>query len=154
MLSSIIVALQADARAVGFDFRIVQLTLPMLTKRRMANDYQALAGGVWHTNTPDALYINYQGTEVASKKRIGQNVSRLRDPQIDAWLEAARESQDPAERRRLYALAQRRLVWLAPGIPLYENHTITAHRRAVHGVLYDTSHNTPVLTAAWVEGRS
>lgn len=153
-LSSVIVALQADARAVGFDFRIVQLTLPMLTKRRMANDYQALAGGVWHTNTPDALYINYQGGEVASKKRIGQNVSRLRDPQIDAWLEAARESQDPAERRHLYALAQRRLVWLAPGIPLYENHTITAHRRAVHGILYDTSHNTPVLTGAWVEGRT
>lgn len=153
-LSSVIVALQADARAVGFEFRIVQLTLPMLTKRRMANDYQALAGGVWHTNTPDALYINYQGGETASKQRIGQNVSRLHDPQIDAWLAAARESQDPAERQRLYALAQRRLVWLAPGIPLYENHSLTAHRRTLHGILYDTSHNTPVLTGAWVEGQS
>jgi peptide/nickel transport system substrate-binding protein len=81
-------------------------------------------------------------------------VSRLRDPQIDAWLEGARESQDPAERQRLYALAQRRLVWLAPGIPLYENHSLTAHRRTLHGILYDTSHNTPVLTGAWLEGRS
>ncbi|WP_374414797.1 ABC transporter substrate-binding protein [Novosphingobium colocasiae] len=153
-LSSVIVALQADARRIGFDLGIVQLTLPMLTKWRMANDYQALAGGVWHTNTPDALYINYDSGEIASKQRIGQNVSRLRDPEIDRWLQAARESQDPAERRRLYALAQRRLVWLAPGIPLYENHSITAHRRALHGILYDTSHNTPVLTGTWLERRS
>lgn len=150
----VIVAAQADARRIGFDLAITQLTLPMYTKRRMDNAYQALAGGVWHTNTPDALYIQYDGGEIASSKRIGQNVSRLRDPALDALLERARESRDPAERRRLYAQAQQRLVWLVPGIPVYDHHTLTAHRRTLHGVLFDTSHNTPVLTGAWLEGRS
>ena len=152
-LSPVIVAFQSDARRIGFDLEIVQLTAPVLTKHRLSGDYQALAGGVWHTNTPDALYINFSGSEVASKKRIGQNVSRLRDAELDRLLEGARRSGDEAERRRLYAAAQRRLVWLVPAIPLFENHTITARHRALQGVLFDTSHNTPVLTAAWLDPR-
>lgn len=152
--SPIIVAFQSDARKIGFDLKIEQLTVPMLTKRRMAGDYDALASGVWHTNTPDALYINFSGAEITSKARVGQNVSRLRDAQFDRLVAQARRALDPLERRRLYALAQRRLVWLAPAVPLYENHTITAHRRALKGVLYDTSHNTPLLTAAWVDSES
>ncbi|HIQ16396.1 MAG TPA: ABC transporter substrate-binding protein [Novosphingobium capsulatum] len=148
-LFSVLVALQADARAIGFDLRIVQLTMPMLTQRRMAGDYQALASGVWHTNTPDALYINYAGAEIASKKRIGQNTSRLQDAELDRLLEAARAAPDEATRALLYARAQARLAWLAPAIPLYENHALSAYRRSLHGVLYDTSHNTPVLIAAW-----
>lgn len=152
--SPTVVAFQADVRKVGFDLRIVQLTAPMLTKRRLGGDYQSLSGGVWHTNTPDALYISYSGDEVASRKRIGQNVSRLRDPEFDRLVQQARTSTDAARRTQLYAAAQRRLAWLVPAVPLYENHSITAHRRALHGVLYDTSHNTPILTAAWLEGRS
>lgn len=153
-LSPVIVAFQADARRIGFDLEIVQLTAPMLTKRRLAGDYQALGGGVWHTNTPDALYINFSSREIASKQRIGQNVSRLRDAELDRLLAAARGSGNPAERERLYGEAQRRLVWLAPAVPLHENHTITARRRALKGVLFDTSHNTPVLTAAWLDERA
>lgn len=152
--SPVVVAFQSDVRKIGFDLKIVQLTAPMLTKRRLAGDYQALTGGVWHTNTPDALYINYSGSEVASKQRIGQNVSRLRDAEFDRLVAQARTSIDSAAREKAYARAQRRLVWLAPAVPIYENHTITAYRRALKGVLYDTSHNTPVLTAAWVDDRS
>lgn len=153
-LSPVLVAFQSDVRAIGFDLRIVQLTTPILTQRRIGGDYQALSSGVWHTNTPDALYINYSGSEVASKKRIGQNVSRLRDAEFDRLVEQARVTTDPAAREQAYALAQQRLVWLAPAVPVYENHTITARRRTLNGVLFDTSHNTPVLTAAWLDRQS
>lgn len=146
----VIIATQSDFRRVGFDLRIVQLTLPQLTARRIANDYQALGGGVWHTNTPDALFINYASSEIPSQARIGQNTARLRDGALDALLLRARETRDPDAQNRYYAAAQRRLAWLAPGIPLYENHTLTARRTALHGVLFDTSHNTPIFTAAWL----
>lgn len=147
----VIVATQADFRRVGFDLRIVQLTLPQMTARRLANDYQALGSGVWHTNTPDALFINYASAEIPSPARIGQNTARLHDEELDALLARARETIDPAAQTRLYAAAQRRLAWLAPGIPLYENHSLTARRADLHGVLFDTSHNTPIFTAAWLE---
>jgi peptide/nickel transport system substrate-binding protein len=146
----VIVATQAEFRRVGFDLRIVQLTTPQLTERRLANDYQALGGGVWHTNTPDAMFINFASAEVPSQARIGQNTARLRDAELDSLLRQARETSNADAQRRLYAAAQRRLAWLAPGIPLYENHTLTARRTALRGVLFDTSHNTPIFTGAWL----
>ena len=51
---------------------------------------------------------------------------------------------------RLYAAAQHRLAWLAPGIPIYDHHTLTARRTSLRGVLFDTSHNTPIFTGAWL----
>jgi peptide/nickel transport system substrate-binding protein len=152
-LAAINVAVQSDLKKVGFDLRIVQLPIPQLTERRNAGDYAALAGGVWHTNTPDALYILNHSGEITSPKRIGQNVSHLRDATLDGLLQRARESGDEAELKRLYAEAQKRVVDDAPGIPLDENHTNTAYNRRLKGLLFDTSHNTPVVTTAWLDGQ-
>jgi peptide/nickel transport system substrate-binding protein len=53
--------------------------------------------------------------------------------------------------RDLYSKAQRRLTELVPAVPLYENHTIIAYHRYVHGVVHDTSHNTPFLACVWFD---
>jgi peptide/nickel transport system substrate-binding protein len=151
-LAAINVAVQNDLKKVGFELRIVQLPLPQLTERRNAGDYDVLASGVWHTNTPDALYILNHSGEITSPRRIGQNTSHLRDATLDRLLERAREATDEGELKRLYRDAQARVIELAPGIPLDENHTNTAYNRRLKGLLFDTSHNTPVLTAAWLDG--
>jgi peptide/nickel transport system substrate-binding protein len=65
-------------------------------------------------------------------------------------LTRARHATDPAVLRDLYSQAQRRLTVLVPAVPLYENHTMIAYRRHVHGVVHDTSHNTPFLACAWL----
>lgn len=145
------VAVQSDLRKLGFDLRIVQLPVPQLTERRNAGDYTTLSAGVWHTNTPDALYILHHSGEITSPRRIGQNTSHVRDARLDTLLEQAREANDPAELRRLYSAAQRRLVEIVPGVPLDENHSLVAYAKRLHGVIFDTSHNTPVLTGAWLE---
>ncbi len=146
------VAVQSDLRKLGFDLKIVQLPLPQLTERRNSGDFTTLSAGVWHTNTPDALYILHHSGEITSAKRIGQNTSHVRDPELDRLLEQARETSDPAELRRLYSAAQKRLVEIVPGVPLDENHSIVAYAKRLNGVIFDTSHNTPVLTGAWLEG--
>lgn len=146
----LMVALQADVRKVGFELVIRQLPQTLLVKRRNANDYQALAAGYWHTNTPDGLYIVYHGRQITSDRYIGQNTSRLADPQLDDLLGRARASSDPAEAGELYRAAQARLVDLMPAVPLHENHTLLAYRRSVGGIVYDTSHNVPFLTTAWL----
>ena len=48
--------------------------------------------------------------------------------------------------------AQRRLIDLVPTTPLYEDLNLIAYRRTVRGVIYDTSHNQPFLTTAWLDG--
>lgn len=145
------VAVQSDLRKLGFDLKIVQLPLPQLTERRNAGDFTTLSAGVWHTNTPDALYILHHSGEITSSKRIGQNTSHVRDPELDRLLEQARETSDPAELRRLYSAAQKRLVEIVPGVPLDENHSLVGYAKRLRGVIFDTSHNTPVLTGAWLE---
>ncbi len=148
--SPVAVALQSDLKKVGFELRLVLLPVPQLTDRRIAGAYQLISAGVWHTNTPDALYItNYSG-EITTPSYIGQNGSRLRDPQLDEWLASARQSHDPAVLRDLYSKAQHRLTELVPSVPLYDNYTLVAYRKRVRGVLYDTSHNTPVFLGTWL----
>jgi peptide/nickel transport system substrate-binding protein len=144
-----IIAIQSDLKKIGFEFRIVQLPPGKITDRRAANDYQTLGLGYWHTNTPDGLFIVYHGEQV-SPRYTGQNTSRLQDPQLDDLLTRARHASDPVVLRDLYSQAQRRLTELVPAVPLYENHTIIAYNRRVHGVVHDTSHNTPFLACVWL----
>jgi peptide/nickel transport system substrate-binding protein len=154
LLSPIVVALQSDVKRIGFDLRIEQVTLPQLTDRRKRNAYQALGPGYWHTNTPDGLYIVYHGKQISTPAFIGQNTTMLHDPQLDALLSTAPATRDPAQLARLYAAAQARLVVLMPAVPLYENHTLIAYRKALRGLVYDTSHNMPILTTAWLSESS
>jgi peptide/nickel transport system substrate-binding protein len=149
--SPVAVALQSDLKKVGFELRLVLLPQTQITDRRNAGTYQAITAGVWHTNTPDALYIIHYSGEITTPARIGQNTSRLRDPVFDDLVARARQTGDPAELQDLYSKAQRRLTELVPAIPLYENYTFVAYHKRVHGVTFDTSHNTPIFTTAWLD---
>ena len=75
----------------------------------------------------------------------------VRGETVDDLLARARRSTDDVELKSLYSAAQKRLNEIVPGIPLDENHSNVAYDRALHGLLFDTSHNTPVITAAWLE---
>ena len=150
-LSPLIVAVQADVKRIGFKLDLEMVTAPQYAALRKSNAYQATGPGIWHTNTPDGLYIVYHSKNITTAKFTGQNVSRLADPELDAILTKARATSDPTQLRPLYAAAQARLTELVPAVPLSENHSLVAYRRRVHGVIYDTSHNVPLLTTAWLQ---
>ncbi|WP_325343546.1 ABC transporter substrate-binding protein [Xylophilus sp.] len=145
------VALQADARKVGLEITIRLLPAQIMNTLRTTGEYQLLAGGVWHTNTPDGLSILYHSSAIPTDKVIGANVSRLNDPVFDDLLTRARHTMVPAEQQALYSQAQQRLTELAPAVPAYENHHISAWRRDVKGILFDTSHNIPLFVNAWLD---
>ncbi|HTJ91896.1 MAG TPA: ABC transporter substrate-binding protein [Pararobbsia sp.] len=145
------VAIQSDAKKIGVELKLVSLPLAQLLERRNANDYQAVSGGVWHTNTPDGLYILYDSHEIVSPRRVGQNLSRLSNAKLDDTLERARRSSDPAELQTLYSSAQQQLTELVPAVPLYDNYSMIAYRREVKDVIFDTSHNTPFFTSVWLD---
>jgi peptide/nickel transport system substrate-binding protein len=144
-------AIQSDIKKIGFDLVIAQLPTTQVTERRNANEYQALAAGIWHTNTPDALYIVHHSNEITTEKRIGQNTSRLRDAELDAALTRARQSTDPVVLQQQYSIAQKRLVELVPAIPLYAHYSSIAYHRYVKGVVYDTSHNIIYAPSIWLQ---
>jgi peptide/nickel transport system substrate-binding protein len=140
--------IQAEAKKLGVAVVIQQVTTAEAATARQTGDYD-IQTGVWHTNTPDALYICYDSGEITTPQRIGQNTSRLSDPQLDVVLLKARQTTDAATQKKLYAEAQQRLEKLAPAIPLYDFYTPWAVRTTVHDVLADSSHGTPLFTIAW-----
>ncbi|MBV6286120.1 ABC transporter substrate-binding protein [Pseudomonas aegrilactucae] len=149
--SSVGVAIQADLKKIGFELTIDLMPLAQFTQYRYSSNFQLLAGGYWHTNTPDGLYILYHSNAISTPKLIGQNAGRFRDAPLDAALSAARRSTDPAELAALYRTAQQRLVETVPAIPVFEAHVVVAYRKAVKGVIFDTSHNTPFFTSVWLD---
>ncbi len=151
--SALIVEIQSDAKKVGVELKLLQLPSAQLLARRNANDYQAMSDGIWHTNTPDGLYIVYHSKQISTATFSGQNSSHLQDPQLDDLLSRARQSRDPAVLKDLYSQAQKRLTELVPTVPLYENHTLVAYKSFVKGVIADTSHNTPFFTTVWLAPR-
>jgi peptide/nickel transport system substrate-binding protein len=150
----VLVQIQSDLRAAGFDLSFDVMPTGTAQLLRNNGDYQAMSGGVWHTNTPDALYINYHGSQIPNATHAGQNVSQLNDPQLNALLEQARQSHDPAVQKPLYAAAQARLIELVPAVPAYENQTVIAYHKIVQGVIYDTSHETPHFETIWFGERT
>lgn len=147
--SPLLVQLQGEVKKVGIDLVIDQLPAAQVTERRYAGDYDALSG-VWHTNTPDILYIRYHSDEITGE-RIGQNSSYLKDGELDELLTATRVAPDGPEAQAAYSAAQQRVIDLAPGLPLFENHSQFAYANSVKGIEIDTSHPVPVFTNAWLE---
>ena len=149
--SSVAVAIQADLKKVGFDLSIDLVPLAQLTEQRYTGNFQVLGGGYWHTNTADGLYILYHSHSINTPTFIGQNIGGFRDTQLDAALTAARLTTDPVELQKLYSIAQQRLVENVPAVPLYESHVLVAFRKKVKGLIFDTSHNTPIFTTVWLD---
>lgn len=142
--------IQSELKKLGVELQLIQLPAAEAQERRRNGDYD-IGTGVWHTNTPDALYIVYASDEITSAERIGQNTSRLQDAELDATLLDARQTTDPEELADLYGKAQDRLAELVPAIPLYDFYTPWAVRDDLHGVLADSSHGVPLFTIAWLE---
>lgn len=142
--------IQSEFRNLGIEVELVQLPAAEATQRRLSGDYDILTG-VWHTNTPDGLYIVYHSDEITDDARIGQNTSRLQDEELDDLLLQARQTTDFDELESLYGAAQNRLAELVPAIPLYDFYSPWAVREHVNGVLADSSHATPLLTLAWLD---
>ncbi|GAB4054494.1 ABC transporter substrate-binding protein [Catellatospora paridis] len=149
-ISPIFDLVQAQVKAVGIKVNVELLPSAQLTTRRYNGDYD-LSAGVWHTNTPDVLYIKYATFSIPNEKRLGQNTSRISDAQLDGWLEEARRTGDKAKLAELYGKSQQRLAELVPGFPVYDNSVLWAFSAKLHDVVVDTSHGTPYFAYSWLE---
>lgn len=148
--SALLVQLQGEVKKVGIELQIDQYPQAQLTEIRYAGEYDGLAG-VWHTNTPDVLFIRHHSSEITGE-RIGQNSSYLSDPELDELLQTSRGATDGDDAREVYSKAQHRLLELVPGLPLHENPSQWAYAKStVQGITTDTSHPVPVFTKAWLE---
>lgn len=141
--------LQAQLKQLGINLNVDLMPTTQYTTKRYDGDYNLLAG-VWHTNTPDVLYIKYDSSQIPNSKHLGQNLAHLNDLALDKLLQEARQTTNNAKLTSLYSRAQKRLVSDYPGLPIYQNSVLWAFNTSLHNVSVNTSHGTPFLTYAWL----
>lgn len=145
-----VLMIQADLKKAGIELTLKPVPQAKLAETVRAGEYDALTGGWWSAATPDVLFLLYHSSQIPRQNSFGQDTARISDPKLDNILLRARQSQDASERRTLYRQAQGLLTKLVPVVPLHESHNLIAYRKNVHGILFDTTHNIPILTGAWL----
>jgi len=110
---------------------------------------------------PDGDYVWWTSNSVAPIGALSLNFARLSDPQIDAALDQARGSADPAVRKAAYKTVQERWAQLVPYVWLNHTQWLIAAANDVRGLsngpLPDGQESAPYqsgtfrLTATWID---
>lgn len=105
----------SELRPLGLDIR-VEIMQPSLLREQMSNGAASFFWGTWIADYPDAeIYLTmFYGPNAAPP-----NYTRFRDATFDAWYAAALHAPDTAAQRLLYRDMDRRLVEMAPCVPLF-----------------------------------
>jgi peptide/nickel transport system substrate-binding protein len=136
---------QAAERAVGIE--VVRDNVPNGTLYGLITDSKYdLFDMSWSRADPDIL----RGfLDSASMPMTGQNIARVHDATVDAWVEGATATLDEKTRTDAYHRAQRWAVEHATVVPLYVPAYLLAADRSVHGLTADPA-GFPLFYDAWV----
>ncbi|MEE1841493.1 MULTISPECIES: ABC transporter substrate-binding protein [unclassified Streptomyces] len=141
-------AVQDDLRKAGIELVLKPLDAGSYTPVRDRGDYDVIAFA-WGGSDPDLLRtVFHSGSQLADG---GANGSRLHDPRIDGWLDAATATTGRKEREALYAKVQERIVAQGYALPAFVGTRQLGVRGRAHDVAFDAS-AWPLFQGAWVGG--
>ncbi|OFE14314.1 ABC transporter substrate-binding protein [Humibacillus sp. DSM 29435] len=121
-------ALQSMVKEGGFDLKIQPVEYATLLDQQDRGDFELLQLGWSGRIDPDANITNFVGTGGS------QNVSGYNNADLDAILTKARQGQDVAERRGLYAQAVEKVQADNPIIYIYRQFNLTGVANTVKGI--------------------
>lgn len=125
-------------RATGFDVRIDSQPGGSYQQKVLAGEFDLLGGSLFAPD-PDVLRRIH-----SPALRGATSVSKVDDPELDRLLELGASSLDDAERKALYAQAQRRILEAVYSIPIYVLEYSIVARANVEGIGIDR-HGFPVF---------
>jgi peptide/nickel transport system substrate-binding protein len=120
---------QQSWREVGLAVDIERLEWQTFRERRNARQFDALAFSIGLTPDADMFELYH-----SSAREGGFNYMGLADPELDRLLEQVQVTFDPAERREIHRLIQRRLHEQQPVTVLFHFATPVLHDRRLIGV--------------------
>jgi peptide/nickel transport system substrate-binding protein len=121
-------ALQAMVKPAGFQLKLQPLEFTTLLDQQDQGKFQLLQLGWSGRVDPDANITNFVGTQGS------QNVAGYSNPKVDRLLAQARETQDVAQRARLYGQVQTLTQKDDPIIYIYRQRNLTGVSKDVSGV--------------------
>lgn len=125
MLARINVRLQVSTRGKAQYFPKIQ--------SRDTSFFLTAWGGSIHD--PQIIMDNYLRTREPQRRRGGENIAGVSDPQLDEWIEAASAEMDPARRSDLLARVQRLAFAQKYYLPLHRQGLLWASTARVRPVM-------------------
>jgi peptide/nickel transport system substrate-binding protein len=122
---------QQNLKALGVEMRIERLDWQTLWARLKSGQFEAAMSGFMPGADPDSLYGLLHSSQIAG----GQNYAALKDPEIDAWLDAARRTLDETARTALYRRIEERVLERQPYSLLFAPVVLAAMSRRFDGAL-------------------
>jgi peptide/nickel transport system substrate-binding protein len=144
---------QATEKKLGFQVVIDKQDSATWQAGYLKWDYD-VTDGYWVTNTADALRYVYLGAFKDATGGWHSNASGIADPKLDADLQQALLTTDPAQREALYDDAQKIISGAAVNVPLYVYPAQYAENTdRVQGLGVDPTLQLATLYDAWVVRR-
>jgi peptide/nickel transport system substrate-binding protein len=132
MGQDVAVQVQAEARRVGIDLRVENITFARNQELVFANAYDMLPLR-WINADPSLLSIPFHSRNIAETGRYRFNWARIQDPVMDELLARGEAVVDPAERARVYEEIQKRVMEQALWFPLHNQVQTIAWRASRTG---------------------
>jgi ABC-type transport system substrate-binding protein len=114
--------MQAMWKDAGIQANIIEVEQTVLIFNAIVGNYQACGWRQFNSPDPDANFAWWSSTTALPPGKQALNFARIKDPQLDAALEAGRTQVDPVVRAAAYQLVAARFgalvpyVWLAPTV--------------------------------------
>ncbi|HYV86626.1 MAG TPA: ABC transporter substrate-binding protein [Patescibacteria group bacterium] len=122
---------QQNLKALGIEMRIERLDWQTLWARLKSGRFEAALSGFMPGADPDSLYGMLHSSQIEG----GQNYAAWKDPDVDAWLDAARRTLDETQRTALYRRIEARVLERQPYSYLFAPVVLAAMSRKFDGAL-------------------
>lgn len=151
-LPDVAVAMQAEARRVGFDIKVENVLKQKQDEVLMANEYE-MAVIRWVSNDPGVLAIPFHSSNIPEPGKFKFNWSRIADPAMDKMLADASAAPTAAERMRLYGEIQKKIMDMAIFLPIHDQVQTVVHTAQIEGLRYSRGNWQVRLAGARPVGR-
>ena len=135
LLPDVAVALQSEARRVGFDI-VVENVLKQRQDELLMNNQYELSVVRWVSNDPGVLRIPFHSSNIPEPGKFKFNWSRVNDPALDALIQRASQAKNAAERTSLYRDLQKDIMDRAIFFPIHDQVQTAVHASRVQGLRF------------------
>jgi ABC-type transport system substrate-binding protein len=127
--------LQTQLEEVGIDVELVDLELATFVQRFVSGDYDTVyLNGFFGAADPDGSYPFITSKGAAPETLVKLNFARYRNPEVDAALQAQRDTDDADERAAQWAVVWQAFAEDLPYAFLAHDRTAWVTRAGVHGL--------------------
>jgi len=135
LLPDVAVALQAEARRVGFEIVVENVLKQRQDELLMTNQYE-MAVVRWVSNDPGILRVPFHSSNIPEPGKFKFNWARVNDPALDGMIARAAAATTAAERSTLYRELQKDIMDRAIFLPIHDQVQTAVHSTRVAGLRF------------------